>query len=185
MDRIDAAFSKMSRENFLPESVRHLAHLDMPLSIGLGQTNSQPTTVRMMLEWLYPRPGDRVLDVGYGSGWTTALLSYLVGSRGKVIAVERVAELVRLGKRNCQRAGIKNAEFHKAGKHFGWPAAEPYDRILVSASATVMPDSLIGQLKNGGRAVIPIKGSVFVINKDKNDHISEQEYPGFAFVPLI
>jgi protein-L-isoaspartate(D-aspartate) O-methyltransferase len=185
VDKISEAFSKMSRANFLPSNMEELAHLDMPLSIGLGQTNSQPSTVRMMLEWLDVRPGQKVLDVGYGSGWTSALLSHIVGPKGKVIAVERMPELVRLGRRNCERMAVANAEFHQAGKQFGWLKSAPYGRILVSASASSLPRELIDQLARGGRMVIPVRSSVLVIDKDKNGNISETEHPGFAFVPLI
>ena len=138
-----------------------------------------------MLEWLDVQPGNNILDVGSGSGWTTALLAYLTGPAGKVIAVEKVPELVEFGSSNCHKLGIKNVEFHQAGNKFGYEQKAPYDRILASASASKMPQELITQLKPGGRLVVPVKYSVFVVTKDKNGKVGQTEYPGFAFVPLI
>ena len=185
MDRVNAAFKAVPRKNFLPGRAKTAAILDMPLSIGYGQTNSQPTTVRMMLEWLDAQPSNKVLDVGSGSGWTTALLSHLVAPKGKVIAVERVPELVEFGRKNCEKLGLKNVEFHQADDVFGWPEGAPYNRILVSAAAREIPPELIDQLAPGGRMVIPVKNSIFVINKDKKGQLQSHEHPGFVFVPLI
>jgi protein-L-isoaspartate(D-aspartate) O-methyltransferase len=182
---IDAAFRDVPRQGFLPENMLESAGLDMALPIGFGQTNSQPSTVAMMLDWLDPMPGDKILDVGSGSGWTSALLSHLTGKKGKVTAVEIVPELVRFGRDNCHRAGIKNADFHQAGKSKGWPAEAPYDRILVSAAGQSVPPELIDQLAKGGRLVIPVGNSILVIDKDDNGKLSRTEHPGFVFVPLI
>ena len=185
MDRVDEAFRKMSREDFLPINVKDSADLDVPLPIGFGQTNSQPSTVRMMLEWLNVQQGQKVLDVGYGSGWTTALLSYIVGENGEIIAVERVPELVELGRQNCQKLNIKNAKFYKADEKIGYEKQAPYDRILVSASADNLPDSLVLQLANNGKMVIPVKSSIFILEKNDNGKISKSEHHGFRFVPLL
>lgn len=185
MDVIDKAFQVAPRENFLPSGVRGRADIDIPLPIGFGQTNSQPSTVRLMLEWLNPQVGDKILDVGSGSGWTTALLGYLVGSRGRVYAVERVLELVRIGAENCRRIGINNVKFYSAGEMYGLPDCAPYDRILVSAAASRLPKDLINQLKIGGRMVIPMQNSIFVVNKTSQGEYEAEEYPDFAFVPLV
>jgi protein-L-isoaspartate(D-aspartate) O-methyltransferase len=160
------------------------AALDAPLPIGFGQTNSQPTTVAMMLDWLDVDPGQKVLDIGSGSGWTTALLAHLVGPKGKVIAVELVPELLEFGRDNAERAGVKNAEFHEADDGYGWPKSAPYERILVSAAARTLPPELIKQLAPGGRMVIPIHNSVWVVKKEDDETIDLVEHPGFAFVPL-
>jgi protein-L-isoaspartate(D-aspartate) O-methyltransferase len=185
MDRIELAFKKISRQDFLPDDVKDSADLDAPLPIGYGQTNSQPSTVRMMLEWLDALPGQKVLDVGSGSGWTTALLSQIVGEKGRIVAVERVPELVEMGRQNCQNIGTRNAKFYQAEKHFGWPDQAPYDRILVSASADRFPKELFEQLAAGGKIVIPVGSSVFVVTKDERGEISKEEHPGFVFVPLL
>lgn len=184
-DRVSKAFERFPRENFLPPNIAGEAEWDMPLLIGYGQTNSQPTTVRMMLKWLDVHPGQTVLDVGSGSGWSTALLTHLTGSKGRVIAVERIPELVTFGQSNCKKLGLKNVEFHKAKKTFGWPDQAPYDRILVSAAAQEIPGELIEQIALEGRLVIPVKNSVIIVTKDKQGNIDQLENYGFTFVPLL
>jgi len=184
MNKITEAFQTIDREQFLPPHLRGQADIDAPLPIGYGQTNSQPTTVRIMLEWLDPQPGDKILDVGSGSGWTTALLSYLVGPQGKVYAVERVPRLVEFGFANVKRAGIANAEFFQAGSMFGLPQHAPYDRILVSATAKKLPQELIDQLKPSGKLVMPVGSTIYEITRTK-DGIDTVPHPGFAFVPLV
>jgi protein-L-isoaspartate(D-aspartate) O-methyltransferase len=181
---IDAAFAAAPRENFLPPAVRGQAGLDAPLPIGYGQTNSQPYTVRLMLGWLDARPGDKVLDVGSGSGWTTALLARLVGPKGKVYAVEKVPQLARFGSENCAKLGLKNVAFYQAGDELGLPAQAPYDRILVSASAAELPAELLAQLKPGGKMVVPVKNTICEITAAPSGH-RFVNHPGFAFVPLV
>src|SRR4051812_36707966 len=114
MSRIDNAFRAVPRANFLPPAAAGMDVVDAPIPIGYGQTNSQPSTVRMMLEWLDPQPGEKILDVGSGSGWTSALLSKLVGPKGTVYAVEKVPELVESGEANTERLGIGNTRFLQA-----------------------------------------------------------------------
>lgn len=183
MSELDTAFAVMKREDFLPPSMREFAHEDRALPIGYDQTSSQPRTVRTMLDWLKVRPGDNVLDVGSGSGWTTALLSYLTGPEGRVTAVELIAALKVFGERNCARMGVQNAEFHIAGHAIGWPDGAPYDRILVSASTDALPNVLVDQLADGGRMVIPIGESIWVVDKKDGDLTATEHY-GFMFVPL-
>jgi len=182
---IDKAFKVTPRANFLPETQVVYAGLDIPIPIGYGQTNSQPTTVRLMLEWLSVSEGDKVLDVGSGSGWTTALLARLVGPNGMVYAVELLSLLVDFGQANVERLGIKNASFHLAEEVCGLPSKGPYQRILVSASAEKLPLSLLDQLIVGGRLVIPVGSDVLVINKFSKNDYKIDTHPGFAFVPLI
>ncbi len=185
MDRIDEAFEAVDRANFVPRELRESVDIDAPLPIGYGQTNSQPYTVRMMLEWLGAMPGDKVLDVGSGSGWTTALLSHLVGPKGRIYAVERVPELVEFGQENCQRLGIENAHFFTAGNEFGMPDEAPYERILVSASADELPQELVDQLKVGGKMVIPVYEDILEITKKSKSDLDIKKHPGFVFVPLL
>lgn len=185
MSILDEAFAAVQRVEFLPDEVKGRATQDMALPIGYGQTNSQPSTVYMMLTWLDAKPGHTVLDVGSGSGWTTALLGYIVGEYGMVYAVERQPELLTLGKSNCQRFGVLNARFYRAGKHYGLPRFGPYDRILVSAAAGKIPEELSHQLKIGGRMVIPVQNTILVVERtDESDYVIA-EHPGFIFVPLI
>jgi len=169
----------------LPSSVRPMADLDIPLPIGHDQTNSQPTTVRHMLTWLDARPSQKVLDVGSGSGWTTALLSHIVGKDGKVYAVERIPELVQFGRNNCARLDLKNVEFVVAGAHYGLPKHAPYDRILVSASASEFTEELMDQLKVGGKLVVPVQDTIFEVTKLAGGKTKVIRHPGYVFVPLI
>lgn len=185
MDSVTKAFDRFSRVDFLPSATKALAEVDMALEIGFGQTNSQPTTVRWMLEKLDARDGEKVLDVGSGSGWTTALLSNIVGSKGMVYAVERIPQLVEMGEKNCRDAGVENAKFFQSGKVLGLPDKAPFNRILVSAAADEIPTDLIDQLKVGGRLVMPVRNSVVVIDKTSNRIYSCVEYPGYIFVPLV
>lgn len=181
----DRLFRAVPRRNFLPPETQNNADIDAPLPIGYGQTNSQPTTVAMMLDWLQVEPGDHLLDVGSGSGWTSALLAKLTGKKGQVTAVEIVPQLVEFGRENCERLEVANVTFYQAGEQYGWPAQAPYDRILVSAAADKVPPELIQQLKPGGRMVIPIDDLIFVIDKDKNGELDRFIHRGFRFVPLI
>ncbi len=185
MTTIDEAFARYPRGRFLPPTVRGWADDDRPLPIGHGQTNSQPSTVRQMLEWLDVHEGQRVCDIGSGSGWTTALLSALVGVHGHVIAVELLPALVKMGRHHCDEAGVANAEFHRAGKLFGWPKATPYDRILVSAAAADLPHELIGQLAIGGKLVIPVRQDILVITRRTAERYDTRRHGGYVFVPLV
>lgn len=184
MDEVDKAFQMVQRADFLPAAVRLYADEDRPLQIGYGQTNSQPSTVRQMLTWLDVQSGHKVLDVGSGSGWTTALLANIVGDNGKVFAVERIPQLLKMGADNCSRLGIKNVQFVQAGQHCGLPQYAPFDRILVSASARKLPDELINQLKISGKIVIPVLDEILEITKTSKTKFQTIIHPGFIFVPL-
>lgn len=169
----------------MPDEAKQLAGIDRAAGIGYGQTISQPTTVKRMLKWLDVQPGNKVLDVGSGSGWATALLAYLTGPRGMVYAVERVPELLEFGQSNFEITGMKNAKFHQAGEQLGWPKEAPYDRILVSASTGELPQELVDQLKPGGKMVIPIEHDILEITKNSNDTLDKVVHHGYVFVPLI
>lgn len=185
MDYISKAFAKVKRVGFVLPDHTGVADLDIALPIGFGQTISQPTTVKYMLEWLEPEPGNKILDVGSGSGWTTALLANIVGKNGKVYGVELIPELVEFGRDNCQRLSIKNARFYEAGAEYGLPRYAPYDRILVSASAEQVPEGLVGQLKAGGKLVIPVRNDILEIEKLADGQLQTDTHPGFVFVPLV
>lgn len=151
------------REGFLPTDLRALAEQDRPLPIGEGQTNSQPRTVATMLELLRVSPGHRVLDVGAGSGWTTALLGYLVGPQGSVTGVELEESLAVWGARNVAVYKMQWVRLYHALEVLGRPAEAPFDRILVSAAAREVPPELVAQLTPAGRMVIPVRSEMLVV----------------------
>lgn len=187
-DIIIDAFRKIRREEFLPGGLKNLSEEDVALPIGSGQTISQPLTVAFMLELLNPERGQNILDVGSGSGWTTALLSEIVGDEGHVTALEILPEISSWGKKNADRFGFVKkgvAEFHVADGRAGFPKNAPYDRILISASADEIPENLKEQLRVGGRMVIPVENSIWMLEKKEEGGFREEEYPGFAFVPLV
>ena len=182
--RIIKAFEKIDRKYFVPEGFDEEIYDDAPLPIGRGQTISQPTTVAFMLELLNAKDGDRVLDIGSGSGWTAALLSEIVGENGEVTGMDRVDELVEVGQKNLAQFRFKHSCIEKAGEKLGKPGQQ-YDGILVSASAPEIPFELLEQLKIGGTVVVPVQNSIFRFKKLSNTDVQKEEYPGFVFVPLI
>ncbi len=181
---IIAAFQAVDRKNFVKPSSLGLAYEDYPLDIGHKATISQPTTVAFMLEILAPQEGGKVLDIGSGSGWTTALLAYIVGATGPVSGVEVVPELVKWGSNNLKKYPLTNAEIVPAGKRLGLERKAPFDNILVSASARQLPEEIITQLAVGGTLVIPIGEVIWQINKTSATQHSINKYPGFVFVLL-
>jgi protein-L-isoaspartate(D-aspartate) O-methyltransferase len=183
-DNIIQAFTHVDRADFVSGPVPPDIYGDYPLPIGLGQTISQPTTVAMMLEMLSPRPGDKILDIGSGSGWTTALLSFIVNEQGSVTGLERLSELVKFGAKNLKKYSFKNAKIIQASNRPGLPG-EKFDRILVSAAANELPSELLEQLKQNGKLVIPVKNSIYEITIKSDRTLEKVEHYGFSFVPLI
>lgn len=184
--RIIRAFLKVDRALFVPKELRHQAYYNAPLPIGYGQTISQPLTVAFMLEKLEPQAGDKILDLGSGSGWQTALLAEIVGKKGKIFAAEIISELLKMGKQNIKKLDYQNVKFHLAKPGIlGWPAQAPFDKIIAAAAAKALPQQLVNQLKPGGRMILPIQNSIWQIDKTRSGRIKKQEFPGFAFVPLV
>ncbi len=190
------AFTEVDRADFMPEAYRRAAYEDNAFPIGYGATISQPYTVAFMLELLEPKEGEKILDVGSGSGWTTALLARIAGEKGSVIGTEIVPELVEFGKTNLGKYGFKNVRIEPAGKEVGLSSEAPFDKILVSASGSELPQPLVEQLKaggpastrgeptRGGRMVIPLGLSVWKMEKTEFGKLEMEEFPGFVFVPL-
>jgi len=144
--------------------------------------------VAFMLELLDPQRGQNILDVGSGSGWTTALLSYIVGDEGKVIGVERIKELKAFGEKNVDKFSFVKkgiATFVETDGSLGFPERAPYDRILVSAVSYEVPEALKNQLKVGGKLVMPIRNSIVYLEKKGENDFYKEEFPGFYFVPLV
>jgi len=182
------AFLAVPRSAFLPEAERDNAEVNVPLPIGYGQTNSQPLTVAFMLELLQPKSGERVLDVGAGSGWTAALFAHLVGSRGKVRAVERIPQLIRFARENLRAYPYSQLTLVQGDATQPDPTMPEYDVIHVAAAAKEVPDIFKKQLALKGRLLIPVgegmQTLILLTRVSKNDFL-EQRFPGFSFVPLL
>jgi len=193
--RIINAFKKIKRVDFLPEGIKDLAKFNEALPIGYGQTISQPLVVSFMLELLQPKSGDKILDIGAGSGWTSALLSEIIGDKGRVVAMEIIPELAEFGRKNVAKYNfIKKGivEFICADGSKSFPDfksrsefAQGFDKILCSAEAKEVPQAWENQLKIGGRMVIPIDSSIWLFVKKSSGQFEKKEYPGFVFVPLV
>ncbi len=186
--RIIEAFQKIKRADFLREDMRGLAELNEALPIGCEQTISQPLTVAFMLEQLQPERGQKILDIGSGSGWTSALLARITGEKGKVIALEIIPELKKFGEKNVGKYNFVEkgiVKFIRANGSRGYKKEAPYDRILASASAGEIPFAWKEQLKIDGRIVAPKGNSIWTIIKKSESDFEEIEHPGFAFVPLV
>lgn len=184
--RVLAALDAVPRKDFLPDDIRPQAGSDQPLAIGHGATCSQPWTVQFMLELLHVAPGSKVLDIGSGSGWTTALLAELTGAHGAVVGTEIVPELVTFGRKNLPDR-FRWAHIEQADPHtLGVPLGEPFDRILVSADVGEIPPVLEEQLAVGGRMVLPASGVLWVIDRE-HEGLHRGPITGyrFSFVPLV
>lgn len=182
---VTEAMRATARADYLPEGARDQARVDAPVPLGHGSTCSQPTTVRIMLEMLDVREGQRVLDVGSGSGWTTAILARLVGSGGSVLGVEIVEDLVRDAAERLRRDGLDHASVRLADPQvLGAPDAGPFDRILASAMARELPADLVGQLALDGLMVLPLRGQMVTVTlREGRPHVETS--PGwYRFVPL-
>lgn len=190
---ITNAFKKIKRQDFLWTEDKEIAEVNSPISIGYGQTISQPLTVAFMLELLQPQDSDKILDVGSGSGWTCALLAEIVGPKGKIYGLEIVPEL-----KNFAEENINKYNFIKKGVvqifctdgYGGLPKAAGFDKIIVAAASEEIPKKLLEQLKVGGRMVIPIgrqyeSQDIVLINKISKNKFKKKIYPGFVFVPLV
>jgi len=190
-EKIIEAFSDIDRAEFLPENFYKESLSDVALPIGYGQAISQPSVVALMLNLLDAREGQKVLDIGSGSGWTVALLCHIVGRNGYVGAIERIEKLLEWGKKNVDKYGyVKDgkegqAEFFLADGSKGLSKRAPFDRILVSAFSDFIPPTLKEQLKIGGKMVIPIKNNLWFLEKKDSDKFEQKIYPGFSFVPLV
>ena len=181
------ALSKIDRQNFVTPECKNFVYEDNPCSIGYGQTISQPTTVALMMEELRPQEGDKVLDIGFGSGWTAAILASIVGEKGKVFAFEIIPIIGRFGEKNVKKYKFENVRFITGDGSKGLPKEAPFDRVLVSAAASSVPLVLKEQLKIGGRLVIPVGRdgqAIYIIERIGEKAYKKKRIPGFVFVDL-
>ena len=150
--RVIDVMAKTPRHEFVPVELRPYAYLNRPLPIGCGKTISQPFIIALMTDLLEPQPGDVVLEIGAGVGYQAAILAELVK---QVYSIEIIEELARDAERRLQRLGYRNVEVRTGNGYYGWPEHAPFDKIIVTAAPDLFPPPLIGQLKSGGKMVIP------------------------------
>ena len=183
--RILAVMARVPREWFLPPPVAHDAYEDAPLPIGSGQTISQPYVVALMTRAIAPRRGDRVLEIGTGSGYQAAILAHLVG---RVYTIERLPDLLVEAEERLRRLGVTNVETRLGDGACGWPEAAPFQGIIVTAAAPQVPPPLLEQLAIGGRLAIPVGDrsmQELLIYERTRGGIVERRAGGVRFVPLI
>jgi protein-L-isoaspartate(D-aspartate) O-methyltransferase len=179
--RVVAAMAAVPREEFVPESAKEIAYEDGPIPIGLGQTISQPSLVAKMTELLRVHRLSRVLEVGTGCGYQTAILAELAS---QVYSIELERELSIDAATRLRRLGYRNIETRVGDGHLGWPERAPFDAIVVTASAQNVPPALVEQLRPGGRMVIPVRDELLLVTKDEGGSVAQKQLGRVAFVPL-
>lgn len=187
-ERLLKAFAEVPRELFVEERFRGEAYHDYPLPIGKSQTISQPSTAMVMTQALGLEEGNKVLEVGSGSGWQAALIARIVGKKGRVITTEIIPELAELAKNNIRKAGLRNVKVLNVDGSKGYKKEAPYDRCIVTAACPRVPHPLVEQLRMGGIMVIPVGSLVFgqdmlKITKTRSG-LSRRSLGTFLFVPL-
>ncbi len=186
---VEAAFRRVHREDFLPERMRPNAYVDSPLPIGDGQTISAPHMVAIMAESLDLEPGQRVLEVGAGSGYHAAIIAEVVGAEGHVFTVERISSLAEFAEANLARAGYAGRVTVVCGDGSnGLPEHAPYDRIFVACAAPQVPRPLVEQLADGGRMLVPVGGRSYqelIKVERRGREVTRRNLGGCVFVPLI
>ncbi len=184
---VERAFLEVKREEFVPDHFKHYAYVDSPLEIGHGQTISAPHMVAIMVEGLDIKKGQKILEVGAGSGYHAAIVSKLVGSKGHVYTIERYSSLVENAKENLKSTGIKNVTIELGDGSEGLPKYAPYDRIYVTCAAPDIPPPLIDQLKDEGKLMVPVGKMVCQLEliEKKKGKLHSKNLGGCAFVPLV
>jgi protein-L-isoaspartate(D-aspartate) O-methyltransferase len=187
--RVLAAMRWAPREWFLPPHLAGDAYSDAPLPIGSGQTISQPYVVALMTERLEPGRNHRILEIGTGSGYQTAILAFLAGA-GKIFTIERLPDLLVEAEERFRRLGLTNLETRLGDGAAGWPEEAPFDRIIVAAAAPRIPEPLTAQLAPGGRLVIPVgdlasQELVILERPPSGEGLVQRHAGGVRFVPLI
>lgn len=180
------AFKKIPREQFIKDNVEE-AYADCPLSIGEGQTISQPTTVVMMTQALELEEGHKVLEIGSGSGYQAAIISEIIGKKGKIISTEIVPELADFARQNIKKLGLRNVEIITHDGSKGYEKEAPYDRIIVTAACPEIPRPLVSQLKENGIIIAPVGGmneQAMIKARKRNGRLAEENLGNFVFVPL-
>jgi protein-L-isoaspartate(D-aspartate) O-methyltransferase len=185
-DAVIEAMRRTPRHEFVPDEYLPQAYANHPLPIGYGQTISQPYVVALMTEAVGVGPGDRVLEIGTGSGYQAAVLAELVD---EVVSVEIIGPLVERSRSTLERLGYDNVRVHHADGYFGWEADAPYDAIVVTAAPDHVPQPLVAQLKVGGRMIIPVGPvggyqALWLLTKVGEEEVRVEDLGPVAFVPL-
>jgi len=184
---VEKAFLETPREMFVPESLKNYAYLDTPLEIGDGQTISAPHIVAIMCEGLDIEKGQKILEIGAGSGYHVAVISKLVGKEGRVYSIERLSSLAKKAKKNLENVGITNVTIEIGDGSQGLQKHAPYDRIYVTCAAPKIPPPLIRQLRGQGKLMIPVGKMICNLElvEKIGDEIIKKNLGGCAFVPLV
>jgi protein-L-isoaspartate(D-aspartate) O-methyltransferase len=184
-ERVLAAMAKVPREEFIPVDSRAYAYEDGPLPIGYDQTISQPYIVAFMTEQLRPKPSDRVLEIGSGSGYQAAILAELVAD---VYTIDIVEPLAKTAEATLQRLGYKNVHITAGDGYKGWPEEAPFDAVIVTCAPEKVPQPLVDQLKDGGRMIIPVgerfAQQLYLLEK-KDGQLKESVTLPVRFVPML
>ena len=178
------AMRTVPRHEFLPMRLREEAYMDYPLPIGHGQTISQPFIVAFMTEAIRPQPGEKILEIGAGSGYQAAILAQM---GAEVYTIEIVEPLAEMARQTLGRLGFKNARVMHGDGFRGWPEQAPFDAIIVTCAPDKIPPDLVAQLKDGGRMIIPVGGGMdqeLVLLRKKGDKVEKQSVLPVRFVPM-
>ena len=183
-ERVLAAMAAVPRHLFVPPDLRAQAYADQALPIGHGQTISQPYVVALMTQLLALHGGERVLEIGTGSGYQAAVLSHLAGA---VYSIEIDPELADQARATLAAQGYRSVQVRTGDGYYGWPEAAPFDAIIITAAAPRMPEALLGQLREGGRVVAPLEragGEELAVGIKHGDRLDWSEHGGVRFVPM-
>ena len=184
---VEKAFLDMPRENFIPNNLKYYAYSDTPLEIGHGQTISAPHMVAIMCENLDLKEGQKVLEIGSGSGYHAAIISKIIGMKGHIFSIERIPKLAELAKKNLIKTGIRNVDIILGDGSMGYKDKAPYDRIYVTCAAPRIPPRLVEQLRDPGKLMVPVGNIICSLNlleKLEGKKIIKN-LGGCSFVPLI
>ena len=182
------AFRAVDREDFIPENLRQAAYHDVPLPLLRGKTISQPTTVMIMTHALELNPGEKVFEIGTGSGYQAAIIANIIGKKGKIISTEVVPELVHFAKQNLKKAKIGNVVILEEDGSKGMPSEAPFDKIIITAACREFPKELLGQLKPEGIIIGPVGNAqeqeMVRGIKDRNEHLELEFLGPFLSTPM-
>ena len=186
-EKVESALQNIPRHEFVPESELEYAYDNEPLPIMKNQTISQPGVVTRMTEWLDVKNGQNILEIGTGSGWQSAILSYLVGS-GTIYSIERHPELAKFAQENLKKLKIDNVHIILGDGTLGYSQASPYDRIIITAACTEIPLPLLDQLSENGLIIAPVGGSsqsLVLLQKTPKGIVEIKNQSKYVFVPLV